>query len=86
LPWLDGNRVGGVRVFVELGREDEAVRVAWRIGRHLELHADCDEGFDLVGVVVGKSERRRQRSSAMRHHVEWPSKRMRPRVQKGAGR
>ncbi len=44
-------------VFVELGEADEAFKGGLaHLGDIFELHVIGDEGFDLVGVVVGKAK------------------------------
>jgi len=44
-------------VFVELGEADEAFEGGLaHLGDIFELHVIGDEGFDLVGVVVGKAK------------------------------
>ena len=44
-------------VFVELGKADETLEGGLaHLGDVFELHVIGDEGFDLVGVVVGKAE------------------------------
>jgi len=45
------------KVFVELGEADEALEGSLaHLGDIFELHVVGDEGFDLVGVVVGEAE------------------------------
>lgn len=45
------------KVFVELGEADEALQGGLaHLGDVFKLHVVGDEGFDLLGVVVGEAE------------------------------